>query len=72
MSRKLAPTILGSTRRGTSPATGAPISVFERRGVEAVCWVLAIVLLALYCGARSHGEIERRDALALFIHSSLP
>jgi hypothetical protein len=46
--------------------------VFERRGVEAVCWILAIVLLALYCGARSHGELERRDALALFIHSSLP
>lgn len=72
MSHKLAPTTLGSTRTGTSAATGAPISVFERRGVEAVCWVLAIVLLALYCGARSHGELERRAALATFIHLSLP
>jgi len=65
-------TTLGSTRRGISAATGAPISVFERRGVEGVCWVLAIVLLALYCGARSHGEVERRDALATFIRTHSP
>ena len=68
MSRKLAQT----TRSGTSASTGAPISVFERRGVDGVCWVLAIVLLALYCGARSHGELERRDAFATFIHSRSP
>ncbi len=56
----------------TSVPTGRPISVFERRGVEGICWVLAILLLALYCSARSHGELERRDAFAMFIHSSLP
>ncbi len=72
MSRKNAPTTLGSTRRGTSAGTHAPISLFERPGVEGICWVLAIVLLALYCGARSHGELERRDALATFIHSRSP
>jgi hypothetical protein len=61
-----------STRTGASTSTRAPISVFERRGVEWVCWVLAIILLAVYCGARSHGELERRDAFATFIHSRSP
>jgi len=56
----------------TSAARGAHVSVFSRRGVEGSCWVLAIVLLALYCAARSYGEPERRDALALFIQSRSP
>jgi hypothetical protein len=56
----------------TSAATGAPISVFARPGANAVCWVLAILLLAVYCGVRSHGGLERQHALAAFVHSLSP
>jgi hypothetical protein len=63
MSRKYAPTPV---------ATRAPISVFERKGVDVVCWILAIVLLALYCGARSHGDLAPRDSLVMFMRSHSP
>jgi hypothetical protein len=48
------------------------VSVFAGRAFEGVCWALGIVLLALYCGARSYGELERRDALALLIRARSP
>jgi hypothetical protein len=51
-------------------ATGASrLTGLAGRAVEGVCWALAVVLVAVYCGARSYGELERRDALALFIRS---
>jgi hypothetical protein len=40
-----------------------------RRAVEWLCWSLAIVLIAVYCGARGVGELERRQAIALFMQT---
>lgn len=33
-------------------------------------WILAIVLLGVYCGLRSSGELERRAAIAGFFYPS--
>lgn len=33
---------------------------------EAVCWTLGLLLVVVYCSARSYGELERRDAIASF------
>lgn len=34
--------------------------------LEIACWTLGIVLITLYFGARAHGELERRQAVATF------
>jgi hypothetical protein len=48
------------------------VTAFAGRAVDGVCWAVAIALLAVYCGARSYGELERREAIASFIQSRVP
>jgi hypothetical protein len=63
---------MNSERTPLVAARVTHVSVFAGRAFEGAYWVLAIVLLALYCGARSYGELERRDAFALFIRARSP
>ena len=36
------------------------------RALEKACWVVGLLLLALYCSARTYGELERREAVSAF------
>ncbi len=36
------------------------------RSLEAACWGLGLALIAAYCGARTYGELERREAISAF------
>jgi sortase A len=40
--------------------------------MESACWMLGIVLLGTYSGARAYGELERRQAVAAFAHERVP
>lgn len=51
-------------------ASGACIAADVKIGsLEASCWGVGLVLIALYGSARAYGELERREAISAFSHT---
>jgi len=48
------------------------MTTFARRAADCGCWVVALALLAVYCGLRSYGEQEGQAAIAQFLFKPPP
>ena len=66
-STRAARTLAHEQKHDYGIASGACIAADVKIGsLEASCWGVGLVLIALHCSARAYGELERREAIAAF------